>query len=103
MIYKVHKANLSKQPFKDLLGRPIVSCVNSLPSVFGNYVSHILKKLVENSVPSYLHDSTNLRTKLKICFPNGLPPGAKLFSLDAIGMHGNIDTDHGICVIKQWF
>jgi hypothetical protein len=38
---------------------------------------------------------------LRRTFPNGLPPGARLFSVDAIGMYSNIDTNHGINVLTQ--
>jgi hypothetical protein len=40
--------------------------------------------------------------ELRRTFPNGLPPGACLFSVDAIGMYSNIDTDHGINVLTRW-
>jgi hypothetical protein len=34
--------------------------------------------------------------------PHGLPPGAKLVSVDAVGMYSNIDTEHGIDVMPRW-
>jgi hypothetical protein len=40
--------------------------------------------------------------ELQQTFPNGLPPGARLFSVDAIGMYSNIDTNHGIDVLTRW-
>jgi hypothetical protein len=39
---------------------------------------------------------------LRRTFPNGLPPGARLFSVDPTGLNSNIDTDHGIDVLAQW-
>jgi hypothetical protein len=40
--------------------------------------------------------------ELRRTFPHGLPPGARLFLVDAIGMYSNIDTDHGIDFLTQW-
>jgi hypothetical protein len=40
--------------------------------------------------------------ELRQTFPNGLPPGARLFSVDVIGMYSKIDTDHSIDVLTRW-
>jgi len=86
--FKVHKdgANL----------RPIVSCVNSIPEIFSKWVDYWLKTVVRTFLPSYLRDVEHLLSDFASYFPNGLPPNARLFSMDAVGMYMNIDTDHGL-------
>jgi hypothetical protein len=93
--YKVHKSGPPKM-------RPIVSCVNSLPEIFSKWVNYWLTKCVATLVPTYIKDSLDLINTLHLTFPHGLPMGAKLFSADAISMYSNIDTDHGITVIKTF-
>ena len=83
--------------------RPVVSCVNSIPEIFSKYVNYQLQKVVNKWLPTVLRDSDHLREELVKKFPNGLPPGAKLFSLDAVSMYSNIDTDHGLQTISDWY
>ena len=59
-----------------------------------------LKKLL-HLLPCYLRDSNDLLRKLREL--GTLPPGAKLFSADAISMYTNIDFDHAIEEITLWF
>jgi hypothetical protein len=94
-MYKVHKDGAPKM-------RPVVSCINSIPEIFSKWVDYWLKKIVRNILPTYLRDTEDLMRKLEERFPNGLPAGAKLFSVDAIGMYANIDTDHGVEVLTTW-
>jgi hypothetical protein len=35
-------------------------------------------------------------------FPDGSPPNAKSFSVDAVEMHTNVDAPHGLQVISDW-
>jgi hypothetical protein len=81
---KVHKTKTSM--------RPVVSCVNSVPEIFSKHADYWLKKLVSDILPTYIRDSAHLISGLTSTFPHGLPPGAKLFSVDAVGMYANIDT-----------
>jgi hypothetical protein len=94
-VYKVHKNGKPKT-------RPIVSSVNSIPEIFSKWVDYWLKKVVRKILPTYIRDADHLMNELRRTFPNGLPPGARLFSVDAIGMYSNIDTDHGIEVLTRW-
>jgi hypothetical protein len=94
-IFKVHKDGVPKT-------RPIVSCVNSIPEIFSKWVDYWLKKIVRDILPTYIRDAEDLQSQLKRAFPNGLPPNAKLFSVDAVGMYANIDTPHGIEVLTSW-
>jgi hypothetical protein len=93
--YKVHKNGPAKM-------RPIISSVNSLSEVFSKWVDYWLKQLVQNALPTHIRDSEALQEDLRKAFPNGLPKGAKLFSVDAVAMYSNIDTEHGIEVITTW-
>ena len=79
--------------------RPIVSCVGSHIEVLSKYLDHELQK-VTHLCPGYLKDSQALLEQLNQLGP--LPPGAKLFTADAVSMYTNIDTDHGIKTIQQW-
>jgi hypothetical protein len=93
--YKVHKNGKPKT-------RPIVSSVNSIPEIFSKWVDYWLKKVVRKILPTYIRDADHLMTELRRTFPDGLPQGARLFSVDAVGMYSNIDTEHGIEVLTQW-
>jgi hypothetical protein len=94
-MYKVHKTGAPKM-------RPVVSCINSIPEIFSKWVDYWLKKIVRSILPTYLRDTEDLMRKLEERFPNGLPAGAKLFSVDAVGMYANIDTNHGVEVLTTW-
>jgi hypothetical protein len=93
-IYKVHK--------EDIKPRPVISSVNSIPELFSKHVDYWLKKVVGKLLPTYIKDAEHLMRSLHETFPEGLPRGAKLFSVDAVGMYSNIDTDHGIDVMTRW-
>ncbi len=93
--FKVHKP--------DKKTRPVISCVNSIPEIFSKWIDHHLKTLVDsNLLPTYMKDSEQLQLSLFQAFPNGLPPNARLFSVDAVSMYSNIDTAHGLDVIAKW-
>lgn len=93
--FKVHKGKKPKM-------RPIVSCVNSIPGIFSKWVDYWLKQVVRTHLPTYLRDVEHLLEDFSKMFPNGLPPNAKLFSLDAVGMYANIDTTHGIAMVSEY-
>jgi hypothetical protein len=93
-IYKIHK--------KDIKTRPVISSVNSIPEIFSKHVDYWLKKVVGKLLPTYIKDAEHLMRDLNDTFPDGLPEGAKLFSVDAVGMYANIDTDHGITILTRW-
>jgi hypothetical protein len=89
---KVHK-----QPWST---RPVVSCVGSFAEVFSKWLHIQLQKLLPLS-QTYLRDSNQVLEELKATGP--LPPGAKLFTADAVSMYTNIDTHHAMIVFRQWF
>jgi hypothetical protein len=91
---KVHKK-------KTAMMHPVVSWVNSIPEIFSKHADYWLKKIVSKLIPTFVRDSKHLISELTTTFPHGLPPpGAKLFSVDAIVMYSNIDTPHGIDVLN---
>ena len=92
--YKVHKEGRRS--------RPVVSSVNSTPEIFSKWVDYWLKKVVGSILPTYIRDAKHLIWELHTTFPNGLPKTAKLFSVNAVALYSNIDTDHGIEVLKSW-
>ena len=94
-IYKVHKKKLST--------RPIISCCGTFSQIFSKYIDHWMKKIVHQVLPSYVKNADSLIDSLQDCFPSKLPPGSMLFSIDAVSMYSNIDTDHGIQVVKDFF
>ena len=62
-----------------------------------------MKKIVQTLLPSYVKNANTLIDELKHHFKRKLPPGAQLFSIDAISMNGNIDSIHGLQVINNFF
>lgn len=89
---KVHKT-----PYKT---RPIVSCINSRLGYLSKWVDRKLQT-VANLCPAYLKDSQSLIAKLKLL--GKLPPTAIIITADAVSMYTNIDTDHSIKTLKDWF
>ena len=73
--------------------RPVVSTSGTMMAGLSKWLDHWLQKL-RHQVPTYLKDSSHL---VQLLMDQGtLPPGARLFTADAISMYTNIDTDHGI-------
>jgi hypothetical protein len=92
--YKVHKDGRRS--------RPVISSINSVPEIFSKWVDYWLKKVVGSLLPTYIRDAEHLMRELNATFPNGIPKNAKLFSIDAVGMYANIDTEHGVQVLTDW-
>jgi hypothetical protein len=76
--------------------------VNSIPKLFYKHIDYWLKKVIGNLLPTYIKDAEHLMRDLKQTFPNGLPVGARHFSVDVVGMYSNIDMDHGVKVLTHW-
>jgi hypothetical protein len=72
--------------------RPVVSCVNSLPSIFSSWLDFRMKDLL-HLTPSYIKNSTELIKDLRGL---NLPRGAKLFTADATSMYTKIDMTTGL-------
>ena len=89
---KVHKT-----PWKM---RPVESTVNSRIGDLSKWVDYHLQRVV-HLCPCYLKDSKSLIKKLRAL--GKLPPSATIVTADATSMYTNIDTPHGLQVLKAWF
>jgi len=92
--WKVHKKKDST--------RPVVSSCGSFPEIFSIFIDEMLKRLVQDVLKSYIISSDQLVYQLTKKFPNRLPYGAKLFSIDAVGMYINIQTKHAVKVVEKF-
>jgi len=90
-LLKVHKTPVQL--------RPVVSCVNSFPSIFSTWLDFRMKELL-HLIPSYIKNSSNLNKELQNI---NLPENAKLFTVDASSMYTNIDTTTGFEAFRQLF
>jgi len=76
---------------------PVVSSVNSLLSVFSNWLVYKLKELLPY-IKSYIKESSTIIKELKeLTIPNN----ALLFSADTTSMYTNIDTYLAVDSIKN--
>jgi hypothetical protein len=76
--------------------RPVVSGINSLLSVFSNWLDYKLKVLLPH-VKSFVKDSATVIKELKSLH---IPQNALLFSADATSMYTNIETQLGVASIQ---
>jgi hypothetical protein len=80
--------------------RPVVSQSGSLLEPLARWVDKQLQKVVA-LCPCYFRDSKELQHSLEKL--GQLPADAVIFSADAKAMYCNIDTDHALWVLRQWF
>jgi hypothetical protein len=97
---KIHKKRKEGHLLPPL--RPVCSLVGTINAIFSTYVDYILKPIMQNNLRSYIKDSDSLRESLLRTFPDGLLPGDRLFSFDAVSMYSNIDSAHGLSTIRFW-
>ena len=93
-LWKVHKQKKSICP--------VISSCGSMSEVFSIYTDECLRRLVQEQLLTYIISADQLVQVLGKKFPGRMPWGARLFSVDAVGMYNNIDTSHGIWVVKQF-
>jgi hypothetical protein len=89
LLIKIHKNPWST--------RPIVSQCGSLTYGIGRWVDKQLQPFARR-LSSYIKSSRALLLKLA---PHRLPPGARLFTMDAVSMYTNIDTAHALTSISN--
>ena len=83
--------------------RPVISSVGSILKIYSKYADFWMKKIVQALLPLYVKNADQLIDKLKDKLKHKIPPGCRLFSIDAISMYSNIDTVHGLQVIHNFF
>jgi hypothetical protein len=89
---KVHKV-----PWKT---RPVVSEVSSIQEALSVWIDVQLQQVL-HLCPAYLKDSWHFLDRLKT--QPALPPESIIFTADAVGMYCNINTDHALDIMAQWF
>lgn len=87
---KAHKVPLKTQP--------IVSCIGSLLNGLGIWVDQKLQFAAQQK-RSYFKSSLELKKKL---VDIAVPPGAVLFTADAVSMYTNIQTHQALRAIAQY-
>lgn len=92
MSLKAHKGKNWKM-------RPIVCCAGTFMNALSKWLDNRLSQL-KRFIPSYMKDSNDLLLRLKDM--GRLPPHARLFTMDAVSMYSNINTEHAIEVISAW-
>ena len=88
--YGLPKTHKSGNPL-----RPIVSACGDPLDKLCWFLQCILTQLL-TFIPAHLPNTDSYLTKLKDTFPNGLPPGAIIFSLDVCNLYGSIPIQEGI-------
>ena len=80
--------------------RPIVSACGGPLDKLTWFLEQILSQLVKY-VPSHLPDTESYLKRLKERFPNGLPPGSIIFSLDVTNLYGSIPIDEAVQTVMN--
>ena len=96
VFYGMPKVHKKKSPVPL---RPVVSQCGSLLAVASTYLDYRLQPLKTN-VASYIKNSYSLILKLHRL--HRVPPGARVFTSDAVSMYTNIDPEEGIETIKKY-
>ena len=88
---KVHKF-----PWKT---RPVVATCGTIFAGISKWADFVLQKVM-HLVPSRIHDCFHTKKQLEDL--GELLPGTRLFTMDAVSMYTNIDTDHLIDVLEKF-
>jgi len=81
--------------------RPVVSCINSFPSIFSTWINFKMKELIQlNLFPSCTKDSTEFLNNTKDLI---ILLSAKIYTADASSMYTNIDFTTGIQAMETLF
>ena len=90
---KVHKLPLKF--------RPVISKSGSELEILSVWLDVQLQR-VKHLCPGYLKDNWTLIRNLQD-IDGKLPSNAYFVTADAVGMYSNIDTDHGLQAMQEWF
>lgn len=93
---KIHKRTETNPNWKT---RPVTSTCGSPLAIASIFLDFKLQPLV-HFLPTYCKNWRSLMHELKQL--DILPPNAKLFVADAVSMYTNIDTDHGLDIVRNW-
>ena len=85
-----------KDPYKF---RPIVATCGTAIAVLSCWLDYQLQQL-KPFISTYIQDSDDLREQMESLGP--LPSNARVFTADANSMYTNIDTDHGLEILRQF-
>eukprot|EP00957_Ditylum_brightwellii_P146750 11171808-Ditylum_brightwellii.AAC.1 len=91
LLIKVHKT-----PWKTC---PIVSFASSLLYPLGTWLSHYMHDIA-NTMPTFLENSKQLKEDL---VKLNVPPGAKIFTVDAMSMYTNLKTKFAMNTLRKHF
>jgi hypothetical protein len=91
IIPKIHKV-----PWKT---RPVVSEVSSIQETLSVWIDVQLQKVLYLCT-AYLKDSWHFLDRLKT--RGSFAPGDTIFTVDAVAMYSNINTDHALDIMAQW-
>ena len=78
---------------------PVVPTCGTILHGISRWAHYHLWKLI-HLIPSYIKDCIDVKEKLEALGP--LPPGTRLFIMDATAMYTNIDTKHGMYILRQF-
>ena len=99
---KIHKRIEGKVPHPF---RPIVATCGTALAVLSKWLDYKLQQL-KSHILTYVRDSDEfsryIKAYQKLCKDDRLPRNARHFTADARSMYTNIDTNHGLRVLK-WF
>ena len=91
LLPKTHKENI--------LGRPVVSSINSHTTKISEFVDYYLQPFVK-SLRSYIQDTTNIINKIETV-SNHLPQKAILVTMDVKSVYTNELNREGITAVKS--
>ena len=89
-------AKVHKRPWKT---RPVVPTCGTFWHGLSRWADVYLQEL-KQFCPSYLRDSYQLLEELSNI--GTLPEGTMMFTMDAVSMYTNIDTNHGLKILEQF-
>jgi hypothetical protein len=89
-------AKVHKSPVKL---RPVVAKVGTTIEGVSKWLDYKLQNLLEY-LPWCVKDSQSFRDEV---IKLNIPPNARLVTFDAISMYPNIDIDHALQIMKNWF
>ena len=79
--------------------RPVVSCCGSLLATISTWIDFHLQKL-RTKLPAFIQDSTEFQRELN---NTSIPKNTKIITCDAVSMYTNIDVEHSIETLRNWF